>query len=110
MGIYVALLAFNLFWPRTAPEPAHLTLRAALLQAPFRWWMLASLLGFVAIAAFYLCGRLGRAAYWVYRKLLPPSEPRARAIALSGAPPLSCPDGRGRKRHALRGLRLWAAV
>ncbi|MGA3328421.1 MAG: metallophosphoesterase [Terriglobia bacterium] len=74
MGIYV-LLAFNLYWQRTAPEPAHMTLQAALLEAPFRWWMLSSLLGFVVIALFYLCNRLGRAVLWVYRKLLPPSNP-----------------------------------
>jgi predicted MPP superfamily phosphohydrolase len=71
MSIYVALLAFNLLWPRTVPESAHLTLEAVLFEAPFRWWMLASLLGFVAIGAFYLCARLGRAVLWAYRKLLP---------------------------------------
>lgn len=75
LGLYVGLLAFNLLGSRTAPEPARLTLQAALLQAPFRWWMLSSLLGFAAMAAFYLCGRLGRAALWVYRKLLPPMRP-----------------------------------
>jgi len=64
-GIYLALVALNLFLPTPTPEPARLTLRAALLQAPFRWWMLASLLGFAAIAGFYLCGFLGRAAYWL---------------------------------------------
>src|SRR5271157_204468 len=84
LGIYMALLTFNLIWPSTAPESARLTLRAALLQAPFGWWLLASLLGFVTIAAFYLCGFLGRAALWVYRKLLPPSNP-ARERLLSPA-------------------------
>jgi len=107
IGIYVALLAFNLFWPRTAPEPAHLTLQAALFEAPFRWWMLASLLGFAAIAAFYLCGFLGRGVYWVYRKLLPPSNPgRERllsperrhflartAVAVSATPFAACAYG-----------------
>ena len=76
-AVYIAMVALNLpqVWPSPNPEPAHLTLRAALLEAPFRWWMLASLLGFAAIAAFYVCGRLGRAAYWVYRKAFPPSTP-----------------------------------
>ena len=89
LGIYLALLAFNLFWPRTAPEPAHLTLRAALLEAPYRWWLLSSLLGFVAIAAFYLCHRLGRAVLGVYRKLTPASN--------SGREPLLSPA----RRHFL---------
>jgi predicted MPP superfamily phosphohydrolase len=107
VGFYVAMLALNLLWPNPTPEPAHLTLRAALLQAPFRWWMLASLLGFVAIAAFYLCGRLGRAAYWVYRKALPPSSPGREqllsperrhflartAVAVSATPFAACAYG-----------------
>jgi len=107
VGTYVALLALNLLWPNPSPEPAHLTLRAALVQAPFRWWMLASLLGFVAIAAFYVCGRLGRAAYWVYRKALPPSSlgreqllsPERRrflartAVAISATPFAACAYG-----------------
>ena len=107
VGIYVALLAFNTLGSRTAPEPAHLTLEAALLQAPFRWWMLASLLGFVVVSAFYLCGRLGRAVYWVYRKLLPPSNPGGErllsparrhflartAVAVSATPFAACAYG-----------------
>jgi predicted MPP superfamily phosphohydrolase len=106
-GIYLALVALNLFLPTPTPEPARLTLRAALLQAPFRWWMLASLLGFAAIAGFYLCGFLGRAAYWLYRKILPPSDPgRERllspgrrhflarsAVAISATPFAACAYG-----------------
>ncbi len=107
VGIYLALLAFNMFGSRTAPEPAHLTLKAALLQAPFRWWLLSSLLGFVAMAAFYLCGRAGRAILWVYRKVLPPPRPgRERllsperrhflartAVAMSATPFAACAYG-----------------
>jgi hypothetical protein len=107
IGIYLLLLAFNLLLPRTAPEPAHLTLRAALLEAPFRWWMLSSLLGFVVIALFFLGNRLGRAVLGVYRKLLPPSNPgRERllsparrhflartAVAVSATPFAACAYG-----------------
>jgi predicted MPP superfamily phosphohydrolase len=106
-AIYVALVALNLLWPSPTPEPARLTLRAALLQAPFRWWMLASLLGFGAIAAFYICGRLGRLAHWLYRKALPPSgrgpeqllSPERRhflaraAVAVSATPFAACAYG-----------------
>ena len=82
LGLYAALLIFNLFWPTPSPESAHLTIRATLLLAPFRWWMLASLLGFVAMAGFYLFGRLGRAAHWLYRRMFPPT-PRESAPLLS---------------------------
>jgi hypothetical protein len=81
--VYAVLLAFNLLWPQSAPEAAHLTLRAALLEAPFRWWMLSSLLGFAAIAVFYLCGRLGAAVGSLFRKLLPaPDSGRAGVLSL----------------------------
>jgi predicted MPP superfamily phosphohydrolase len=107
MAIYLALLTFNLLLPRSAPEPARLTLQAALLEAPFRWWMLASLIGFVAITAFYLCDRLGRAIYWAYRKLVPPSNPGGErllsperrhflaktALAVSATPFAACAYG-----------------
>ena len=82
LGLYAALLIFNLFWPTPSPESAHLTIRATLLLAPFRWWMLASLLGFVAMAGFYLFSRLGRAAHWLYRRMFPPT-PRESAPLLS---------------------------
>jgi hypothetical protein len=104
---YIALLIFNLALPKTRPEPAHLTLQAALLQAPFGWWMLASLMGFVAIAVFYLCGGLGRAISWVYRKALPRRDdsrerffsPARRhflarsAVAVSATPFAACAYG-----------------
>ncbi len=105
LGVYFALLAFNLLWSRAVPDSAHLTLRAALLQAPFGWWLLASLLGFVAITGFYVCGLLGRSVYWMYRRLRPnPARPSllsperrhflARtAVAISATPFAACAYG-----------------
>jgi hypothetical protein len=69
--------------------------------------MLASLLGFVAIAAFYVCGLLGRAGYWLYRNLLPPANSRRErllsperrhflaraAVAVSATPFAACAYG-----------------
>jgi len=107
LALFISLLIFNLWGERKAPDPAYLTLSAALLQAPFRWWMLASLLGFAAFIGFYLCDRLVRAVHWLYRKLLPPSNPRrgrllspARrhflaktAVTLSATPFAACAYG-----------------
>jgi predicted MPP superfamily phosphohydrolase len=106
LGIYAALLVFNLLWPNISPEPAHLTFRAAALQAPFRWWMLASLLGFIVIGGFYLCDRLARAVYWGFRKLLPHTPHAQRlvsparrrfltrtAVAISATPFAACTYG-----------------
>jgi hypothetical protein len=118
-AIYVAMVCLNLVWPNPNPEPARLTLRAAVLEAPFRWWMLASLLGFVAIAAFYVCGRLGRAAHWLYKKAFPPSGPireqlpspgRRRflartAVAVSATPFAACAYGMLYERNEIETTR-----
>ena len=89
IAVYLVFVVYNLAGPRSNPDSAHLTLRAALLQAPFGWWLLASLLGFAAIAVFYTFDRLCRAAYWVFRKVIPP--------AAAGRPRLLSPE----RRHFL---------
>src|SRR5215831_662885 len=44
---YIVLLAYNLPLVRHRSTPTHFTVRAALLEAPFRWWIFASLLAFL---------------------------------------------------------------
>jgi predicted MPP superfamily phosphohydrolase len=81
LGLYAFLLIFNLLWPTPSPEPAHLTIRATVLLAPFRWWMLASLLGFALMTCFYLLSRLGTAAQWLYGRMFPPAPVEGSALA-----------------------------
>jgi len=50
-------------------EPTYLTLRAALLQAPFEWWILCSLLGFLIAISFGLADRMAHAVRWLYHKV-----------------------------------------
>jgi len=38
---YLFLFAYNTAWSDSTPEPTELTWRAALLQAPYRWWRCA---------------------------------------------------------------------
>jgi uncharacterized protein len=56
-------------WMRGArlAEPTHLTLRAALLQGPFQWWIFCSLLGFLIAVLLGMGDRLARATRWLYR-------------------------------------------
>ena len=59
-------------WVRGAAqsvEPTHLTLRAALLQAPFQWWIFCSLLGFFIAAVLGLGDRIAQAARWLYMRV-----------------------------------------
>jgi len=45
-------------------------LRAALLQAPFQWWIFCSLAGFLIAVLFGLGDRITRAARWLYRRVV----------------------------------------
>jgi hypothetical protein len=45
-------------------------MRAALLQAPFQWWIFCSLAGFLIAVLFGLGDRITRAARWLYRRVV----------------------------------------
>jgi hypothetical protein len=64
---YLLLLFYNFPGGPRGAEPTHLTLRAALIQAPFWSWIVCSLLGFLIAILFGLADRVARAARWVYQ-------------------------------------------
>lgn len=66
--IYATLFVYNFFGLKYHPSPTHLTLSAALLQAPFQWWALSSLAGFGMVAIFWLGDRAVRLVRGVYAK------------------------------------------
>lgn len=100
LTIYFFLLALNgpnLEEASEASKGTSLTLRAALLEAPFRVWLLASLLGFVIAILLWLAGGVARAAGWAVNKLITPHRPelpspgrrrflQQTALAVSAAP------------------------
>ncbi len=67
--IYLGLFAYNFLWARLEPTPTRLTLRAALVEAPFTWWVVSSLLGFALAAVLSSAYRLARAASWAWSRL-----------------------------------------
>lgn len=72
VGLYLFLFAYNLPFPahpevERGSEATHLTVKAALLQAPFRWWFLSSVLGFALVVVFWIADRLARAVGRGYR-------------------------------------------
>jgi hypothetical protein len=94
---YATLLIFNLLTWEDASKGPDLTLRAALLEAPFRLWLLGSLLGFLLFTLFWIADRVARAVNWTFKKLIIsrrpelPSAGRRRfleqtATAFSAAP------------------------
>jgi predicted MPP superfamily phosphohydrolase len=83
--IYLSLFAYNgATWNSRTWNSTHasteLTLRSGLLEAPFWWWFVGSLAGFVIIIVLWTLDRSARAAAWVYR------EARASAVPLAAAP------------------------
>jgi hypothetical protein len=98
---YFLLFAYDFFGTLRSPEPTHLTLRAALLQAPFAWWIIGSLGGFLIAIPLGLADRIASAARWVYRRVvqagraIPPPSPvllarrrflKKMALAMTTAP------------------------
>ncbi len=71
IAAYVFLFIYNVRWGRRTGTPVRLTFRAAVLEAPFTFWLVCSLVGFIVAAAVQILGGLARAAHRLagYRKL-----------------------------------------
>lgn len=77
--LLILLFAYNLrgllpraavAWSARNPGATHLTPEAALLQAPFCWWIFGSVLSFAMVILFSVFDRLARAGLWTYRRLI----------------------------------------
>src|SRR6266849_2809536 len=74
--VYLFLLAFNLFtWNTESNKGSGLTLRAALLEAPFWLWFVGSMLGFMIAILLRTVDRVVYAAGWACKKLTIPRRP-----------------------------------
>ena len=67
---YLLLLFYNFPGAERSAEATHLTLRAALLQAPFGWWIICSVVGFLIAIPLGLADRIASAARWVYQRVV----------------------------------------
>ncbi|MGD0010219.1 MAG: metallophosphoesterase [Terriglobia bacterium] len=85
---YLLLLFYNFLGGERSAEPTHLTLRAALLEAPFGWWVICSLGGFLIAIPLGLVDRIASAARWVYQ----------RVVQAGRAMPLPSPVSLARRR------------
>jgi len=66
---YLFLFAYNFAWVERGASPTTLTLKSALLEAPFWCWVVCSLLGFALAILLWLADRMVRGVLWSYRKL-----------------------------------------
>ena len=85
---YLILLFYNFLGGERSTEATHLTLRAALLQAPFGWWIICSLAGFLIAIPLGLVDRIASVARWVYQ----------RVVQAGRAMPLPSPVSLSRRR------------
>ncbi len=98
---YIILFAYNLAWVRDKGTPTGLTLEAALVEAPFLWWVVSSLLGFAVIMVFWVADRLARTLLWCYRQVAATVRAHRRP-ALQAAVPAdaaAAPDPPSRSRR-----------
>jgi uncharacterized protein len=71
--ICLFLFAYNILpyvspWEIPRGDSTHLTLRHVLLEAPFWWWFVGSMVGFALLIVFWTVDRTLRVAFWVCRK------------------------------------------
>jgi len=71
LAVYLLLFADGLGLLGRGTSPTHLTLKAALLQAPFALWFFGSTLGFLVVLLFLTAELLFQLAAWTARKLVP---------------------------------------
>jgi hypothetical protein len=72
-------------------DSTRLTLRGVLFVAPFSWWFVGSMAGFVLVIVFWTADRSTRAATWAYRRarktVAGHAAPMAGAVALDPPSP-----------------------
>jgi predicted MPP superfamily phosphohydrolase len=76
LAVYAVMFA-TYSGPGPRPEPVHLTLRAALLTAPFLWWASGSLIAFLIAMVFAMVRAIAGAVRWSAAKLRTPPAPDA---------------------------------
>ena len=62
LAAYLALFAWNFGWLGGNYTPTRLTFPEAVFTAPFRWWMVSSMVGFLIVLLFWPARRAARAA------------------------------------------------
>ena len=74
LALYVFFFGFNIWWARRDPEPTRMTLRDALLVAPFLWWIFSSTIAFLVVILIWVV-RLVAAGLRLVARRLPGRQP-----------------------------------
>ena len=68
-ALYCLLFAANIWWAADGPTPTRMTLRDALVRAPFLWWIFSSTAGFSVVVFLWLIRLAAQAVTWSARGL-----------------------------------------
>jgi predicted MPP superfamily phosphohydrolase len=93
-AILLTMFAYNLGEFARRPEPVQLTLRDALLTAPFAWWLVSSMVGFLLAIPFAIAAGL-RALTRRRRRAELPSAARRDFLALAANTAIAAPFAGG---------------
>jgi hypothetical protein len=88
-AILLAMFLYNLGEFARRPQPVQLTLRDALLTAPFAWWLVSSMVGFLLAIPFAIAG--GVRALTRRRRAELPSPARRDFLALTANTVIAAP-------------------
>ncbi|MBZ5580069.1 MAG: metallophosphoesterase [Acidobacteriia bacterium] len=67
LAVYLFYFAANLWWEAGRPSSIHLTLRDALLSAPFLWWIFSSTVAFLVVLLIWAARGIARTITWTAR-------------------------------------------
>ena len=95
--VYFFLLAYDMLSGEETFKGSRLSLRVALLEAPFKLWMLGSVLGFLVAILLWITDRVARVVSWSLKRWIIPRGPelpspgrrrflKQTAVALTAAP------------------------
>ena len=79
-GVYVLYFFLYVRWAAEGPTPTHMTLRDALVSAPFLWWIFSSTIAFLVVILIWVGRGVAHLSASAFR-LVHPSSPAAAAAS-----------------------------
>lgn len=71
LAVYVSYFVLNILGTTDRPTPTHMTLRDALVSAPFLWWIFSSTIAFLVVVLVWIARSVARLVTGIVRILRP---------------------------------------
>jgi predicted MPP superfamily phosphohydrolase len=83
VSLYLLYFGLNVVWTTERPTPTHMTLRDALVSAPFLWWIFSSTVAFLVVVLIWIARGVVRWVSGMVRSLRPAAPPPASGAGSS---------------------------